>query len=307
MNFISLNGKTASIFKSVTISFPSPYGMKKEELVESSEKAASLLVGLMNNDFELNNFLQFHKQNFRFFRIDGAPLDDVIGNTPVSPDTSIPPDKTTFVMEWFTLGVQSFLGFTPWNQGDFHNGVYLQNVCRRNGHEGNATSRGGAELTWHCDNPVNPPLYISLGCERPSKEGGVTHFVDTAALVKALPPNIFQELCKPNFEFDTIVGGNYKNESARYIVPIVEMNEDGEINIVRLQSRKNSIIGLTQEATDALIVFRKAVSTAERFTTVWKRGMILFAANSVTAHMRTQFHQPDNDPEGRWLTKIFGE
>jgi alpha-ketoglutarate-dependent taurine dioxygenase len=179
-------------------------------------------------------------------------------------------------------------------------------VCSRLGQEAYANSRGKEELGIHSDNATKPPAFFTLSCERPPIVGGKTIYIDSVAAVLTLPAETIDVLCKPAYAFDLIKGGVYQDEMREFLLPIIERDASG-ITVVRIQSRKDSILPQGEEAQEAYKAFRHAISRAERHEVQWERGLVVGSDNQKWCHCRTAFQEPANHPEGRWLLKVYSD
>lgn len=292
-----------------------PYTGEKPSVEENAQKAAILLrdsLALPTTEilerrvaFQILELLE--SGNPSTFLLSGVPLDEVLPPTPHNPDLRVPPGKQTTVMEYFTAALHYSLGYRLWSDPTLYHGNWFQPVCARQGQEGVANSRGSLELGIHSDNATSPPAFFTLSCERPPIQGGKTIYIDSVAAVQSLPLDTIEVLSREIYAFDLIGGGVYADECRSFLLPIVEFDNSGAIKIVRIQSRKDSILPQGQEAETAYRDFRRAIASAEKYEVVWKRGVIVGSDNQKWCHCRTAFNEPPNHPQGRWLLKVYSD
>lgn len=210
-------------------------------------------------------------------------------------------------MEYFTAGLHYSLGFHLWSDNTLYHGNWFQPVCARAGQESLENSRGKEELGIHSDNSTKPPAFFTLSCERPPISGGETIYINSVEAVQTLRLETIEVLCKKAYAFDLIGGGVYADEGRRFLLPIVERDSFGNIVLVRIQSRKNSIIPQDEESQEAYSQFRGAIAKAERHKVTWHRGRIVGSDNQKWCHYRTAFQEESAHPEGRWLLKVYSD
>lgn len=251
-----------------------------------------------------------YMQKVGTFLIRNTPIDSWLPATPHSQDMSIPPAKQSFVSEYFAAALAHACGYQLWAKDFLYSGAIFQPLTTRIGQEDHISSRGSLEMGIHIDVSGDPPGFFTLSCERPASEGGMTYYVDSVKAVNTLLPETISILSQPLYSFDRMptVFSNAEEEAKKFIRPILEFDKLGNISLVRILSRKNSIIPQTEVAQTAYKEFRMAISNAKKNEVWWRRGDVVASNNHLWCHARTGFQtEPSNDPQGRWITKVYSD
>ncbi len=202
------------------------------------------------------------------------------------------------------LGLADLIGAEPYVLDSVRDGSVINQLIPTDPH---SNSGSGSKVAFGVHNEVvheqSPPDFLILLCLRgnPMAKTGLFFLED---VIKFLPPQILEELQKPNFMFRSGDAKVFK-ETKQVQCPILTKDSEGQLQI-RINTSKGRCEALTPDAKFALDYINHVI---ERNVTLHgialEKGDILLIDNKRTGHGRSEFDAGDDPDKRRWIQRVI--
>jgi len=265
-----------------------------KDYLKIQEEATDLLKKLIPEAEEVLG--NFGKKGCSILLIDNCPISGSAGLPPI-PSSSTKPKNKDYVSEYFMLGLAGLVGAKPLVTANTRDGSVINQVIPLNPE---SISGSGSKKEFPMHNEVIHeaivPDYFILLCLT-GNPLAKTRYCFLEEIIHYLPPQVIEELQKPNFLMKSGDASLFK-EPKQLIAPILTKDQNGEFNI-RLNLAPGRCEALTPEAAIALDYLKYCIKNN---TPVYDIG--LDDGQAVIIHDRRMLHSRGAFEGERWLQRM---
>lgn len=256
-------------------------------------------------------------EKIKFERDNGVSEAHVLRNCPI--DTEVPKlnnddplndkylKKSTFLGEAFLALISKLLDNPLLSYETRHNGDFFTDVIANNKYSGKLTGFSDGELVFHNDrtaHPVRADFIYLLGLSCPTDDLIYTSYISGNNLLQHISKEHSEILRKPYFLTKYDVYSKDNNDALDASTPHAILDSN---NCIRyLDTLTGTSGGAPEEAKDALIAFKNAVSLVAKTRHRILTGDLLMFSNQRGLHNREKIDvQSEDASKSRWLLKTY--
>jgi hypothetical protein len=271
-----------------------------KDYLSVQKKSGEILEEILSSELK-DNLRSFGSRGRSIFFLQNCPT---IGNSKILPPTP-PLDQTSpqrskskdNVSEYFMLGISGLLRAEPYLIENVRDGTVINQIIPTNAY---SNSGSGYKVPFGLHNevvhePKVPDFFLLLALR--GNPLAKTNYCFLDDIISVLPPQILEELKKPNFLMKSGDAAIFK-EAKEFRCPIITTDKNGTQNI-KLNTAPGRCEGLTEEAKIALKYLNECLSKDVPIHGIaLQDGEMLIIENGTTLHGRTEF-------EGdRWVQRM---
>jgi len=271
-----------------------------KDYLSVQQKSGEILGKVLSAELQ-DNLRSFGSRGRSVFLLQNCPTiasGAVLPPTPsLAPPSSQRSGSKDYVSEYFMLGISGLLGAQPYLIESVRDGTVINQIIPTNAY---SNSGSGYKVPFGLHNevvhePRVPDFFLLLALR--GNPLAKTNYCFLDDIISLLPPEILEELQKPNFLMKSGDAAVFK-EAKEFRCPIITTDESGTQNI-RLNTAPGRCEGLTEEAKIALKYLNECLSKDVPIHAIaLKDGEMLIVENGKTLHGRTEF-------EGdRWVQRM---
>lgn len=239
----------------------------------------------------------FGKEGRSILLLKNCPIVGNGRNLPAIPTSSQRSKEKDFVSEWFMLGISDLIGAIPYRLKNVRDGEVITQLIPT---DPTSRSGSGSLVPLNLHNEVVHQELVPCSFEiltligNPSAK---TTYCFLEDIIRFLPPQILEELQKPNF---LMRSGDKKvfKEAQEIVCPIITIDKHGEYKI-RFNTSPGRCEGITDEAKIAIDYLNQILRRDVPIHGVaLQDGELMVVSNSDTLHGRTEF------TGNRWVQRM---